>query len=328
MKHQVFVTQYVFPEAVARLRSAGLEVIAREADTPAAAAELRAAAQEADGLMCLLTDRVDAALLAACPRLRVVANVAVGVDNIDVPSATDHGVMVANTPGVLTEATADLAWSLILSAARRVPEGDEFLRAGKYTHWKLAQEQIGADVYGRTLGIYGLGAIGKAVARRGALGFDMTVLYHSRTRLPEDHERGLGVRYVSMDELLSASDFLSLHAPLTAETRHVIDADALEQMKPTAILVNTARGALVDEAALSQALAAGTIAGAGLDVFEDEPAVNDALLGQRERVVLLPHLGSATETTRRRMATMAAENVIAALSGKRPSNLVNREVVG
>ncbi len=326
MTARVLVSQYVFPEAVAALREAGLDVVARLDDVPLSAAELRRAVAGADALVCLLSDRIDRELLAAAPRLGLVANVAVGYDNVDVDAATDAGVAVSNTPGVLTEATADLAFALILATARRIPEGDAFLRAGRYTHWKLDQEQVGADVHGQVLGIFGLGCIGRAVARRAIGGFGMRVIYHSSRRLPAEQEQELGVGWVELDELLSTSDFLSLHGPLTEQTRHVIDARALARMRPSAILVNTARGPLVDEAALAAALADGTIAGAGLDVYEREPEVHPGLLAQRDRVVLLPHLGSATASTRRRMAAIAVGNVLDALGGERPRSLVNETV--
>jgi glyoxylate reductase len=326
MNRSVFVSQRLFPESLDALRGAGLDVDARESDAPMPPDDLKEAVRDADALICLLTDRIDADLLAAAPRLRVVANVAVGYDNIAVAAATAAGVAVCNTPGVLTDATADLAWSLILATARRIPEGDAFTRAGRYTHWKLHQEQLGADVYGQSLGIFGFGQIGQAVARRAVGGFDMRVRYHDARRLDPERERELGVTYTELDELLASSDFVSVHAPLTDQTRHAIDAAALAAMKPTAILVNTARGPIVDEAALAEALAAGTIAGAGLDVYEDEPAVHPGLLAQRERLVLLPHLGSATVSTRRRMADIAVGNVVDALAGKRPRTLVNTDL--
>jgi lactate dehydrogenase-like 2-hydroxyacid dehydrogenase len=320
---RVVVSQFVFPECLAPLEEAGFEVHAERGDAPLAPEELRAVCAEADALICMLTDRVDADLLRAAPHLKVVANVAVGYDNIDVAAAGDAGAAVTNTPGVLTEATADLAFALLLSVARRVPEGDAFLRAGRYTHWKLDQEQMGLDVQGRTLGIVGLGQIGRAVARRAVHGFGMRVLYHGRRRLDPAVEAELGVTWSELAELLTRSDFVSLHAPLTEQTRHLIDADALARMKPTAVLINTSRGPLVDEAALVEALRSGEIAGAGLDVYEDEPEVHPRLVDLRERVVLLPHLGSATTDTRRRMVDMAVQNVLAVLTGRRPPNLVD-----
>ena len=322
---RVFVSQEIVEDALEEFEGTGITVDLRRDHRPLPAEELRATAAEYDGLICLLTDRIDAEFLAACPRLRVVANVAVGFDNIDVAAATRAGVAVTNTPRVLTDATADLAFTLLLSTARRVPEGDAFLRAGKYTHWRVKQEQMGVDVFGATLGLFGLGQIGRAVARR-ARGFDMTVLYHDVHRLPAEDERELGVTYVEFEELLARSDFVSVHSPLTDTTRHRFDAAAFAAMKPSAMLINTARGPIVDEAALAAALRDGVIAGAGLDVFEREPEVDAQLLQLRERVVLLPHLGSATGSTRREMCRMAARNVHDALSGKRPENLVNPEV--
>jgi lactate dehydrogenase-like 2-hydroxyacid dehydrogenase len=322
---RVFVSQEIVEDALAEFDGSGIAVDVRRDHEPLPAAELRAAVAGYDGLICLLTDRIDAEFLAACPQLRVVANVAVGYDNIDLAAATRAGVAVTNTPRVLTEATADLAFALLLGVARRVPEGDTFLREGRYTHWRIQQEQMGVDVHGATLGLFGLGQIGRAVARR-ARGFDMTVLYHDVQRLAAEDEAALGVAYVSFEELLERSDFVSVHAPLLDSTRHRFDADAFARMKPTAMLVNTARGPIVDEAALAAALRDGVIAGAGLDVYEREPAVDPLLVQLRERVVLLPHLGSATGATRREMCRTAARNVRDALSGRRPENLVNAEV--
>jgi glyoxylate reductase len=322
---RVFVSQEIVEDALEELDGSGITVDLRRDHRPLPAEELRAAAAGCDGLICLLTDRIDAELLAACPQLRVVANVAVGYDNIDVAAATRAGVAVTNTPRVLTEATADLAFALLLATARRVPEGDAFLREGRYTHWRVRQEQTGVDVHGATLGLFGLGQIGRAVARR-ARGFDMTVLYHDVQRLPAEDEAALGVAYVSFEELLSRSDFVSVHAPLADSTRHRFGAEAFAAMKPTAMLVNTARGPIVDEAALAAALRDGVIAGAGLDVYEREPEVDPELLQLRERVVLLPHLGSATGTTRREMCRTAVRNVRDVLLGRRPENLVNPEV--
>jgi lactate dehydrogenase-like 2-hydroxyacid dehydrogenase len=326
MGARVVVSQYVFPDVLAALSDAGYDVDGRTVDTPLPPEELRRAVADANALICLLTDRVDEELLSAAPRLVIVANVAVGFDNIDVGAATQRGVAVSNTPGVLTEASADLAFALILATARRVAEGDTFLRAGLYRHWKLAQEQLGVDVFGQSLGIIGLGKIGRALARRARAGFGMHVVYHSRNRLPDEQERELGVTYVDMESLLATSDFVSLHTPLTPETHHLIDAAALALMKPNAILINTSRGPVVDESALAAALAAGTIGGAGLDVYEDEPRVCPELLTARDRVVLLPHLGSATMSTRRKMSEIAVANVIDALGGARPRNLVNPDV--
>ena len=286
--------------------------------TWASPAELPAALATAEALVCLLTTRVDAALLDRAPRLRVVANVAVGTDNIDLAAATARGVCVTNTPDVLTEATADLAFALLLAAARRLGEGERLVRAGAWHGWAM-DLLLGADVWGQTIGIVGFGRIGQAVARP-APGFGMEVLYSH----PRDHGGDLGAR-VAIDELLARSDFVSLHCPLTPATRHLIDARALAAMKPGAILVNTARGACVDERALAAALTDGRLAGAGLDVFADEPRVDPALLAC-PRAVLAPHLGSATTTARRRMAELALGAARAVLADERPPNLVNPEV--
>lgn len=319
---RVVVTQYVYPDALRRLTDAGLEVVARDDDRPASHEELVAMASSADALVCLLTDHVDEEVLRASAELAVVANVAAGFNNIDVAAATRAGVAVTNAPGVLTEATADLTFALLLAAARRIPEGDAAVRAGDLAPWKLEQEPLGIDVHGQTLGLLGFGQIGRAVARR-AQGFGMRVLCSTRSRMSAEDERAAGVEHVDVDTLLRESDFLSVHVPLTEQTRAAIDADALRRMKTTAVLVNTARGPVVDEAALADALARGIIAGAGLDVFENEPAVHPGLLALRERVVLLPHLGSATRSTRTAMVDLAVDNVLAAMAGERPPNLVN-----
>jgi glyoxylate reductase len=281
----------------------------------------RDALTSADGLVCLLRDRVDAAFLDAAPRLRVVANVAVGYDNIDVAAATARGICVANTPEVLTDATADLAFALLLAAARRLGEGERLLRRGAWRGWALDQ-LLGVDVAGRTLGIVGLGRIGLAVARRGR-GFGMNILYAQPRASAQAVE--VGATHVSYDALFAQADFISLHCPLTDETRNLIDARALGLMKPTAVVVNTARGACVDEPALAAALERGQIFAAGLDVFADEPRVHPALVGQ-ERAVLAPHVGSATTSARRRMAELALGATRAVLDGEKPANLVNPDV--
>ena len=320
---RVFVSQWIFPEAVEQLVRAGIEVIHRDEDAPLPAAELRDHVLGFDGLICLLTDRIDRSLLAANPGLRIVANVAAGYDNVDVESATEYGIVVTNTPDVLTHATADLTFALLLAAARRLPEADQFVRSGRWERWKLIQEQTGRSVHGQTLGIVGLGRIGQAVARRAAHGFDMRVLYHQRRQLPQAEQRVVPAEFCELDELLERSDFVSLHAPATAETRHLIGADELRRIGPDGILVNTSRGALVDEAALAEALRDGTLGGAGLDVFKDEPAVHPALLELHQNVVLAPHIGSATMDARRRMSLVAAENVRAAFAGEPVPHPVN-----
>jgi len=275
------------------------------------------------GMICLLTDAIDAAVLRSNPHLKVVSNVAVGIDNIDLRAATKHGIMVTNTPGVLTETTAEFAWALLMAAARRVVEGDRFVRAGKWKEWML-MGFLGRDLFGKTLGICGLGRIGSAVARR-ARGFNMRIAYTQRHR-NEAKERELDATYVDKTTLLKESDFVVLVLPLTPETRHYIGPKELKGMKATAILVNVARGPIVDEKALVHALKTKTIAGAGLDVFEREPKVQRGLL-RLPNVVLAPHIASASMETRTRMACMAAENCVAALTGQRPPNLVNPETL-
>jgi glyoxylate reductase len=274
------------------------------------------------GIITLLSVKIDAPLLDRAPKLKVVSNVAVGYDNIDVPECTRRGVMVTNTPDVLTDATADLAWTLLLAAARRAGEGERYLRAGKFKRWDFYLMR-GVDVAGKTLGIVGGGRIGQAVARRG-LGFGMSILYSAREPKPE-FERACGARRAELKELLRTSDFVSLHVPLSKETRHLIGAKELGWMKPTAVLVNTARGPVVDEAALAKALKSRRIFAAGLDVYEREPVVHPGLL-KLDNVVLLPHVGSATEGARQGMVDTAHRNCLAALRGEVPPNLVNRDV--
>jgi glyoxylate reductase len=282
--------------------------------------ELTRRLRDADAVIPMGSHRVSAAAIGAAPRLRVIAVAAVGYNLIDVAAATQRGIAVTNTPGVLTETTADLAWALMLAAARRVVECDRFVRAGRWkgVTWSL---MLGDDVHGRTLGIIGFGRIGKAVARR-AQGFGMRVLYHSRR--PDPDADGLGAAYRAKGDLLREADFVVLSVPLTPETRRLVGEAELRLVKPTAILVNVARGPVVDEAALVTALKERRLAGAGLDVFEDEPRVHPGLL-QLDQVVLTPHIGSASRATRLAMATRAAENCLAALRGERPPNIVNPE---
>jgi glyoxylate reductase len=291
------------------------------ADGDVSPEELLGAVQEADGLVCMLTDRIGRELFERAPRLRVVGNCAVGVDNVDVVAATELGVQVCNTPNVLTEATADLTWALLLAMARRIPEADRYVRQGRFQRWQLGLF-LGRRLDGATLGIVGFGRIGRAVARR-ARGFGLRVLYTQRRRAPEDVERDLRAHHVSKSVLLAGSDFISLHLPLTGETRHYLDRSAISELRPTAIVVNTSRGAIIDEAALAEALAAGRIAGAGLDVFEEEPQVHPALL-TLDNVVLAPHIGSATQETRAAMAEAVARDVARVLRGERPENGVNQ----
>ncbi|HEX7000902.1 MAG TPA: D-glycerate dehydrogenase [Trueperaceae bacterium] len=315
----MFVTRRLPEAGLAPLREAGLRVDVHDSDDPIARVDLLSHAAGASALITLMSERVDDELLdAAGPQLKVVANYAVGYDNIDVPACHRRGVVAANTPGVLDDATADMAFALLLAVARRLCEGDALVRSGAWTGWQ-PEQLLGAHVTGATLGIVGLGRIGRAVARR-ARGFDMRVLYHNRRPDPEA-ARELGASYAPLDELLQESDFVSLHAPLTDETRHLIGSRELALMKPAAVLVNTARGPVVDEAALVSALQDGSIAGAGLDVFEEEPAVHPGLPGL-PNVVLAPHLGSATLETRTAMARLCSEAVLAVLAGREPANVI------
>jgi glyoxylate reductase len=278
------------------------------------------------GIIAMLTDRVDAELLdRAGPTLRVVANYAVGYDNLDLDACTARRVLATNTPDVVTEATADLAWALLLAAARRIAEGDRFLRAARPWIWG-PEFFLGTQVHGKTLGVLGLGRIGRAVARRAA-GFGMPVLYHAGHRLAPDAEAALGVAWRELDDLLAEADFLSIHTGLTPATRHLIGAAELARMKPTAVLVNTARGPIVDEAALARALRDGEIGAAGLDVFEREPEVHPDLLGL-DNVTIVPHLGTATVETRVAMGMTAADNLLAVLDGRRPPHLLNPDAWG
>ncbi|MBI4401854.1 MAG: D-glycerate dehydrogenase [Nitrospirae bacterium] len=273
--------------------------------------------REAEAAICTLTEQIDQDVLIAAPRLRVIANYAVGYNNIDVAAAQARGMVVTNTPDVLTEATADLTWALLLAAARRIPDGHELMQQGAWKGWEPTQ-MLGADVAGQVLGIIGMGRIGRAVARRAA-GFNMRVLYYSRAPAPSaPNERW---RRVSFEEILAQSDFLSLHVPLTPDTHHLIGAKELRRMRPTAFLINTSRGPVVDEAALVDALREGRLAGAGLDVYEQEPHMHPGLRSL-PHVVTLPHLGSATRNTRTRMGLMCIENIVAVLEGRPAPNRV------
>lgn len=299
------------------------EVTVNPRDRVLTRAELLKGVKGQDALLPLLTDTIDAAVMDAEPKLRIIANYAVGFNNVDVAAATVRKIPVTNTPGVLTDTTADMAWALLMTCARRIVEGDRFTRAGRYTGWAPLL-LLGHDVHGKTLGVIGFGRIGQAVARR-AGGFGMRILYHD-VHPNESAARELGATFVDMPTLLRESDYLSLHTVLSPETTHLINAERLRQMKRTAILINTSRGPVVDERALVRALKAGWIAGAGLDVYEWEPRLA-AGLAKLPNAVLAPHIASATLETRSRMAVMAAENVIARLEGRRPPNLVNPDVL-
>ncbi len=320
MGRRIVVTRRI-PEPALDLLAGGGEMWLSPHDRPLSVEELHEAVAGADAVVTLLHDRVDDVLLdAAGPQLKVVANVAVGYDNVDVPALTARGVRFTNTPGVLTEATADIAFALILMTTRRLAEGERLIRAGTPWNWSMFF-MLGSGIQAKTLGIVGLGQIGQATARR-ARAFGMDVIYSGRRRADEAVERDLAARHVSLDELLTTADVVSLHCPLSADTRHLIDAARLGQMKPTAHLVNTTRGPVVDEAALADALRDGVIAGAGLDVFEREPLVHEGLLGL-DNVVLIPHLGSATIETRTAMGVLAARNAVAVLDGHEPPTPVN-----
>jgi glyoxylate reductase len=319
---RVFVTRQLPGEALGRL-SKHVELRVWEDELPPPREALLERAREADGLITLLTDRVDGALLEASPSLRAVSNVAVGYDNIDVAACTARRVPVGNTPGVLTETTADFAFALLMGLARRVAEADAYVRAGKWRTWSPTL-LLGADVHGTTLGIAGLGQIGAAMARR-ARGFGMRVLYVSRQPRPE-LEAELGLWRVDKATLLAESDFLSMHVPLTPQTRHWLGRAELAAMKPGAMLINTARGTVVDQAALIEALASGHLGGAALDVTEPEPLPMDSPLLKLPNVLIAPHIASASHATRGRMASMAVDNLLAALDGRRPPHCVNPEL--
>ncbi|TWU60427.1 putative 2-hydroxyacid dehydrogenase [Rubripirellula tenax] len=323
MKPKIFLTRELPPESMAILREHS-ELTYNHEDRYLTKSEIIAGIDGVDGLLCLLTDTIDDEILAANPKLKVVANFAVGFNNIDVTAATRRKIPVTNTPGVLTDTTADMAWALMLASARRVVEGDQFVRARKWEGWGPLQF-LGSDVSGATLGLIGFGRIAQAVARR-AQGFDMKILYWNRTRLSADAESAMGVTYATMDEVLKQSDFVSVHVALNSETQHLIGARELSLMKPTATIINTARGPIIDEAALVDALKDGTIAFAGLDVYEQEPKLEPELY-DLPNAVIAPHLGSATIGTRTKMGNMAAENCLAACRGEVPPNLVNPDAL-
>ncbi len=325
---KVFVTRPIPGEGIRRLVDAfgENEVVVSSQDRIISRDEMLRGVKGVAALLPILTDPVNSEVMdAAGPQLKIIANYAVGYDNIDVVAATARGIAVTNTPGVLTETTADLAWALLMCAARRISESERFLRAGKWTGWG-PRLMLGVDVHGKVLGIFGMGRIGKAVARRAA-GFNMQVIYHNRHRLPEPEEKSLNATYVDKETLLRESDFVSIHVPLTPDTTHAIGAAEFDRMKDTSCLINTSRGPVIDEKALVRALKDGRIFAAGLDVFENEPNVVPELL-DCENAAPVPHLGSASRETRGKMAAMAAGNIIARLSGDKPPNCVNPEVLG
>ncbi|WP_448536123.1 glyoxylate reductase [Pseudothermotoga sp.] len=323
-RFKVFVTRKILEEGLNMLKER-YDVEVSDYDGVIPREMLLEKVKGVDALVSLLTDNIDAEVMdAAGPNLKIIANYAVGYNNIDVEEATKRGIMVTNTPGVLTETTADFAWTLLMAIARRVVEADRFVREGKFRGWE-PMLLVGTDVFGATLGIVGFGRIGQAMARR-ALGFNMRVLYYDNARVDEQIEKELKATFVDLPTLLKESDFVTLHVPLTKETHHLIGEKELKMMKKGAYLINTARGPVVDEKALVKALKEGWIKGAALDVFENEPEVEPELL-KLDNVVLAPHIASASYATRSKMSVMVAENVIKALSGEVPPNLVNPEVL-
>ena len=321
MSWNVFVTRKIPQPGLDILKAHCKTVDINPQDRVLTRAELIQSVRERDGVLCLLTDTVDDEILAAANKARIFANHAVGYNNIDIEAATERRIMVTNTPGVLTETTADLTWALILSVARRIVECDRFTRTGKFQGWGPLL-MLGSEVHGKVLGIVGAGRIGTAVAKR-AVGFGMTVLYNDT--ISNTEMVAMGAEWVDLETLLNQSDYVTLHVPLADETRHLIGAPELSMMKTSAFLINTCRGPVVDEEALTSSLRTREIAGAGLDVYEDEPKINTGLT-DLDNVVLLPHIGSGTVEARTKMATMAAENLIAGLKGEQPPNIVNMEV--
>jgi gluconate 2-dehydrogenase len=329
MRLSVLATRATFPDIADRLRE-HFDVTDNPTDAVWSPAELMARLQGKSGVMNTGTERIDAALLEACPQLRAVCNVGVGYNNVDVAACTARGVVVTNTPDVLTETTADLGFALMMATARRLSESERFLRRGEWTKPGIHDQFAGSDIHGATLGILGMGRIGQAIARRAALGFGMQVLYHNRSRLCDELEAESGARWVDKAALLGAADHLVLVLPYSPASHHAIGGAELAQMKPTATLTNIARGGIVDDEALAAALRAGTIAAAGLDVYENEPRLNSALL-DLPNMVMTPHIGSASVRTRRAMAALAVDNLIAALghgaNAGRPSTPVNPDVL-
>jgi glyoxylate reductase len=321
---KVFVTARLPGDVMAKIEQEH-SIEAHCEDRPIGRDELLAGMKGKEGLLCTITDRIDQEILDHAPGLRAIANNGVGFDHIDIEAATRRGIPVSNTPGVLTDSTADLTFALILAVARRVVEGDKLTRSGKFKFWAPFYF-LGQDVSGKTLGIVGFGRIGRAVAKR-AGGFDMKVLYYSRNPPQKDEDKRLGVCHTPLDALLKESDFVSLHVPLRPETRHLISKRELSLMKSSACLINTARGPIVDEKSLVEALRQGQIGAAGLDVYENEPELSPGLT-ELDNVVLMPHSGSATIETRTRMSVMAADNLLAALRGQRPPNCLNWDALG
>ena len=319
MKPKVLVTREVFDEVLEYL-SQYFDVTSNQSDIPMNPQTLATKLSDKQGAVITLTDRIDPALLARCPNLKAVCNIAVGYNNIDLEACTKAKVMATNTPGVLDDTTGDFTWALILATARRLTEAETYVRKGEWDGWKLKQF-LGMDVHHATLGIFGLGRIGQVVARR-AIGFEMKVIYHDVRRAPSEIEQACRASFVNKDELLGQADIVTIHVPYSSATHHLIGKEELKRMKPTTILINASRGGVVDDAALIEALRKGTIAGAGLDVFENEPKLNPGFL-ELKNVVLAPHIASSSKATRLKMAMLAAQNLAAALTGKTPPNLLN-----
>jgi len=319
MKPKVLVTREVFDEVLEYL-SQFFDVTSNQSDVPFDPTTLASKLSGKQGALITLSDRIDTALFSHCPNLKALCNIAVGYNNIDLEACTKAKVMATNTPGVLDDTTGDFAWALILATARRLTEAEIYLRNGQWDGWKLKQF-LGLDIHHATLGIFGLGRIGQVVARR-AIGFEMKVIYHDVRRAAPEIEQACRASFVSKEELLAKADIVTIHVPYSPATHHLIGKRELEQMKPTAILINASRGGVVDDAALIEALCSGVIAGAGLDVFENEPKLNPGFLDLKN-VVLAPHIASSSKATRYNMAMLAAKNLVAALTGEKPPNLLN-----
>ena len=322
-KPKILVARAIFPEALAKLEES-YEVRSNQSDKILSSEELQKALSEVQGALVAGSERIDASALAQAKDLKVVANISVGYNNFDIPAMTAAGVMATNTPDVLTDTTADFGFALLMATARRITESEHWVRAGKWDQWSIVNNPLGMDLHHSTVGIIGMGRIGQGIAKR-ALGFGMKVIYHNRSHLSDADEKSCGATYVSKEELLRTADHVVLVLPYTAQNHHTIGAAEIAMMKPTATLINIARGGIVDDAALAKALQSGKIFAAGLDVFEGEPQVHPELL-KCSNIVLAPHIASATEKTRRAMVDLAVENLRAALDGKKPPSLINAEV--
>lgn len=322
-KPKILVARAIFPEALAKLEES-FEVRSNQSDSILTPDELQKALSEVQGALVAGSERIDAAALSGAKDLKVVANISVGYNNFDIPAISAAGVMATNTPDVLTDTTADFGFALLMATARRITESEHWVREGKWDQWSIVNNPLGMDLHHSTVGIIGMGRIGQGIAKR-ALGFGMKVIYHNRSRLSPEDEKACDASYVSKEELLRTADHVVLVLPYTAQNHHTIGAAEIAMMKPTATLINIARGGIVDDVALAQALQSGKIFAAGLDVFEGEPKVHPDLL-KCSNIVLAPHIASATEKTRRAMVDLAIENLRAALDGKRPPSLINPEV--